>query len=69
MASEKANEKGVVIEVLPNAEMRVELEGGKIVRCYTSGRMRLRHIHVAIGDKVEVFMPPIGAIGRVVYRE
>lgn len=68
MASERANAGGVIVEVLPNAEVRVELEDGRTCRCYTGGKLRLHHIRLVIGDRVQVVMPEGSAIGRVVRR-
>lgn len=59
---------GMVIETLPNLEFRVELDGGKVIRAYTSGKMKLNKIRVLIGDRVDVVMPPGSSIGRVVRR-
>mgnify|MGYP003751459151 FL=1 len=51
-------EKGVVLEALPAANFRVELESGKEVLAYLSGRMRQNHIKVLPGDKVTVELSP-----------
>ena len=62
--------KGRVIELLPNASFRIELESGKIIIAYTSGRMRKRRIRVLAGDKVTVEMTAYDLTkGRIVHRE
>lgn len=64
------NEKkqvGEVIELLPNANLRVKIEG-KEYQCYTSGRMRMNKIRVIIGDRVEVVLDDVGHLGRVTRR-
>ena len=60
--------KGQVIEALPSIKFRVELDNGKTVLAYLSGRMHKNFIRILVGDKVEVFMPPVGTIGRIVKR-
>ncbi len=49
---------GIVSEALPNTLFRVELETGKVLIGYLSGKMRLHRIRVLIGDKVEVEIDP-----------
>lgn len=62
--------KGKVIEILPNAMFRVELENGHIVLAHTSGRMRKNRIRVLQGDSVTVEMTPYDLTkGRVTFRE
>lgn len=46
--------KGVIIESLPDATFKVELENGEIVLAYVSGKMKLNKIKVIVGDKVLV---------------
>ena len=61
---------GVVVEVLPNAMFRVQLENGHIILAHTSGRMRKNRIRVLQGDKVTVEMTPYDLTkGRVTFRE
>lgn len=60
---------GTVIEVLPNAMFRVELENGHMILAHTSGRMRKNRIRVLQGDKVTVEMTPYDLTkGRVIFR-
>lgn len=60
--------KGRVLEAHPNTQFTVELETGKVVLCYLSGRMKNNHIFVIVGDKVEVFIPEQGDIARITHR-
>ncbi len=59
---------GSVIEALPDATFRVQLEDGTLVLAYLAGRMRLRYIKVMMGDKVTLELSPDKARGRIVYR-
>ncbi len=61
--------EGKVIEVLPNARFRVELEGGHVILCHISGKMRMHYIRILSGDRVKVEMSPYDIEkGRIVYR-
>ena len=62
--------KGKVIDLLPNAMFRVQLEGNnKIVIAHTAGKMRKNRIRVLAGDKVQVEMTPYDlSKGRINYR-
>lgn len=64
----EANEKGIIIEKLPNLQFKIELESGRIIRAYLSGKMNRNFIKVEIGDGVEVFLPENSDIGRIVRR-
>ena len=68
--NEQQKEKtiGTVIEALPDATFRVELDDGAVVLAYLSGKMRLRYIRVLVGDKVTLELSPDRARGRIVYR-
>lgn len=60
---------GTVIELLPNATFRVELENGHIIIAHTAGRMRKNRIRVLAGDKVTVEMTPYDLTkGRISFR-
>lgn len=60
---------GTVVEPLPNAMFRVELENGHIVLAHISGKMRRHFIRILRGDKVTVELSPYDLNrGRVVYR-
>jgi translation initiation factor IF-1 len=58
-----------VIESLPNAMFRVEIEGGHKVLAHVSGKMRMHFIKILPGDKVDVELSPYDlARGRIVLR-
>lgn len=59
---------GTVIESLPNAFFRVKFEDEKLILTYISGKMRMNHIKVLIGDKVKVQIDPYGGKGRIIQR-
>jgi translation initiation factor IF-1 len=60
---------GTVVEPLPNAMFRVELENGHLVLAHISGKMRKHFIRILRGDKVTVELSPYDLTrGRVVYR-
>ena len=55
MAKEDAIElEGTVLEALPNAMFRVELENGHKILAHISGKMRMHYIKILPGDKVQV---------------
>jgi len=59
-----------VVETLPNAMFRVELENGHRVLAHISGKMRLHFIKILPGDKVTVELSPYDLNrGRIIYRE
>ena len=61
--------EGTVIEPLPNAMFRVELENGHEVLAHISGKMRKHFIRILPGDKVLVELSPYDLKrGRIVYR-
>ena len=61
--------EGTVIETLPNAMFRVELENGHRVLAHISGKMRLHFIKILPGDKVTVELSPYDlSRGRIMYR-
>jgi translation initiation factor IF-1 len=61
--------EGTVVEALPNAMFRVELENGHRVLAHVSGKMRMHFIKILPGDKVTVELSPYDlSRGRVVYR-
>lgn len=60
---------GVVKEVLPNTLFRVEIEGGRLVLCHLSGKMRIHFIKILPGDKVRIEMTPYDKTkGRITFR-
>jgi translation initiation factor IF-1 len=61
--------EGTVIEPLPNAMFRVELENKHVVLAHISGKMRMHFIKILPGDKVTVELSPYDLNrGRIVYR-
>ncbi len=61
---------GTVIEILPNAMFRVELENKHIVLAHTSGKMRKNRIRVLAGDTVTVEVTPYDlSKGRITFRQ
>jgi translation initiation factor IF-1 len=61
--------EGTVIEPLPNASFRVELENGHRVLAHISGKMRMNFIKILPGDKVTVELSPYDlSRGRIIYR-
>lgn len=62
--------EGRVLETLPNAMFRVELENGHKVLAHISGKMRMHFIKILPGDKVTVELSPYDLTrGRIIYRE
>ena len=60
---------GTVVEPLPNAMFRVELEGGHRVLAHVSGKIRKNFIRILVGDRVKVELSPYDLQrGRIVYR-
>lgn len=60
---------GVIVETLPNAMFRVEIEGGHTVLAHISGRMRMHFIRILPGDSVKVELSPYDLTrGRITSR-
>lgn len=70
MAKEEAIKvEGQVLETLPNAMFKVELENGHKVLAHISGKMRMHFIKILPGDKVTVELSPYDLTrGRITYR-
>jgi translation initiation factor IF-1 len=61
--------EGTVIEPLPNASFRVELENGHQILAHISGKVRMNFIRILPGDKVMVELSPYDLTrGRITYR-
>lgn len=61
--------EGVVIEALPNAMFRVELENKHVVLAHVSGKMRMNFIRILPGDKVKLELSPYDLTrGRITFR-
>jgi translation initiation factor IF-1 len=62
--------EGKVLEKLPNAEFRVELENKHIIKAHISGKLRMNFIRIIPGDKVLIEMSPYDLTkGRIVWRD
>ena len=60
---------GTILEALPNAQFRVELENGHVVLAHISGKMRMYYIKILPGDRVKLEMSPYYLTkGRITYR-
>jgi translation initiation factor IF-1 len=60
---------GTVVEALPNATFKVELENGHVVLCHMAGKMRMHYIKIMLGDKVKVELTPYSLDkGRITFR-
>lgn len=61
--------EGKVIEPLPNAMFKVELENGHVVLAHISGKMRMHFIKILPGDRVSLELSPYDLTrGRITYR-
>ena len=62
--------EGVVVEKLPNAMFKVELENKHIVLATISGKLRMNYIRILPGDKVMMEMSPYDlSKGRIIWRD
>lgn len=60
---------GTVVQNLPNATFRVEIDGGLEVLAHVSGKMRMRYIRILPGDRVDVELSAYDPTrGRIVWR-
>ena len=61
--------EGKVLEALPNAMFKVELENGHVVLAHVSGKIRMNFIRILPGDKVTIELTPYDLTrGRITYR-
>ena len=61
--------EGTVIETLPNAMFKVELENGHEILAHVSGKIRMNYIRILPGDKVTIELSPYDLPrGRITYR-
>ncbi len=61
--------EGTIIDTLPNAMFKVELENGHVVLAHVSGKIRMHFIRILPGDKVTVELSPYDLNrGRITYR-
>lgn len=61
--------EGTIIETLPNAMFKVELENGHVVLAHVSGKIRMNFIRILPGDKVKLELSPYDLTrGRITFR-
>ncbi len=67
--SEAIEVEGIVVEKLPNAMFKVEIEGKHIVNAHISGKLRMNYIKILPGDKVTMELSPYDlSKGRITWR-
>ncbi|MDR3253620.1 MAG: translation initiation factor IF-1 [Endomicrobium sp.] len=67
---EKIIVDGKILESLPNAMFKVEIEGRHVILAHICGKMRMHYIKILPGDKVKVELSPYDLTrGRITYRE
>ncbi|MCL1972984.1 MAG: translation initiation factor IF-1 [Endomicrobia bacterium] len=70
MKEEKIEVTGKILEALPNAMFKVEIEGGHVILAHICGKMRMHYIKILPGDKVKLELSPYDLTrGRITYRE
>ena len=68
--SEAIEVEGVVLEKLPNAMFKVEIEGGHVFLAHISGKLRMNYIKILPGDKVTLALSPYDlSKGRIIWRD
>ena len=68
--SEAIEVEGVVLEKLPNAMFKVEIEGGHVSLAHISGKLRMNYIKILPGDKVTLALSPYDlSKGRIIWRD
>ena len=68
--SEAIEVEGVVLEKLPNAMFKVEIEGGHVILAHISGKLRMNSIKILPGDKVTLALSPYDlSKGRIIWRD
>ena len=61
--------EGVVVEAMPNAMFKVEIQGGHVILAHISGKLRMNFIRILPGEKVNVEMYPYDlSKGRITWR-
>lgn len=68
MSKTEETVEGVITEILPNAQFKVQLKEGKEVRAYMSGKMKMHRIRTLVGDTVLLVLDKFGPNNRVVRR-
>jgi translation initiation factor IF-1 len=70
MAQGNIEVEGIVKEILPGGNFRVELENGYLVEAHVSGKIRMNYIRILPGDKVILELSPYDLThGRIKYRK
>ncbi len=60
---------GTVVEVLPNTQFHVQIEGGHVILAHLAGKLRKHYIRIVTGDSVTVELSPYDLTrGRITYR-
>ena len=68
--SEAIEVEGVVLEKLPHAMFKVEIEGGHVILAHISGKLRMNYIKILPGDKVTLALSPYDlSKGRIIWRD
>lgn len=68
--SEAIEVEGIVLEKLPNAMFKVEIEGGHVIMAHISGKLRMNYIKILPGDKVTLALSPYDlSKGRIIWRD
>lgn len=68
--SEAIEVEGKVLEKLPNAMFKVEIEGGHVILAHISGKLRMNYIKILPGDKVTLALSPYDlSKGRIIWRD
>ena len=68
--SEAIEVEGVVLEKVPNAMFKVEIEGGHVILAHISGKLRMNYIKILPGDKVTLALSPYDlSKGRIIWRD
>ena len=69
MKEELIETEGKILEALPNAMFKVELENKHVVLAHVSGKMRMHFIRILPGDKVKLELSPYDLTrGRITFR-
>ena len=59
-----------MLEKLPNAMFKVEIEGGHVILAHISGKLRMNYIKILPGDKVTLALSPYDlSKGRIIWRD
>ena len=68
--SEAIEVEGIVLEKLPNAMFKVEIEGGHVILAHISGKLRMNYIKILPGDKVTLALSPYDlSKGIIIWRD